>query len=410
MAATADTTAATPRSYWADIAIRGYESLPKAEEIGHHAYPRIIPALLNLAALDDRANGMPWEIDVLTHNAGGKMLDRHTPEAGGWGDKESTWREGPSPRDDQLHLPDFAAAMDALSEEGRYAVSCRQTEIGELTMIKIADMQVAIAPGNDAQPTTVFIPREQVGKFRLALEGTQLMKRFQEAPNASRSTLIPNRITHDWLGVTENVTEISSVTRLTLPDEDQPFFLDVIKRLENFQGDQGCLEPADLRRFNALRHQYLMPEAMLGPVPTEDVNDQSYELSCLICMAGTMHRNLDRESQVLGQPTTLESLERKVRLHMGKALDEDKRRHDRWKEVCGPEAGELLLARVQANQELRQGLGDILQDEPIHLPPKVTPIDKIRLSQPRTPEKTEQGFGEYPPRSDFHYRSQMSPL
>lgn len=399
-----------PRTYWAEIAIRGYESLPKAGEIGHHAYPRVIPAILNLAALDDRSRGRAWEIDVLTHNAGGKMLDTQTPEDGCWSEDDSAWKVCPSPRDDNLELPKFAAALDALSDRGEHAIECWDTEIGELTLIRIADMQIGITPGDDSRPTCVFVPREQVGAFRKALEGTQLMKRFQGEPDTSPGGLIPNRTAHDWLGVTPNVTEISTLTRLTLPGDDQPFFLDTLKRLENFQGDLKSLAPADLRRFNALRHQHLMPEAMLGPVPTGDVNDESYELSSLICMAGTMHCNLDDEAQALDQPISLESLERKVRLHLGQALKEDSRRHDLWWEACAPGATEIMKARVTANQEQRAALAAVLQEEPIHLPPKVTPIEAMRHSKGLVPERAEREFGEYPTSGDFQYRSQMSPM
>lgn len=408
--AASDQTAHLPRTYWAEIAIRGYESLPKVEQVGHHEYPTVIPAILNLAALDDHSGGRPWEIDVLAHKAGGKMLDTHKPEEGCWERDDSAWSISPSKRDDDIHLPEFSAALECMSKEGEYAIECRQTELGELALIRIAGMRVGVLPGSDNRPTCVIVPKEQVRLFRQALEGTLLMKRFRGKPGASPRALIPNRTAHDWLGVTSSVTEISTLTRMSLPGGDQPFFLDTLKRLENFQGDLQCLAPEDLRRFNALRHQYLMPEAMFGPVPAVDVNDESYELSSLICMAGTMHSNLDAEARALNQPISLESLERKVRLHIGQAVREDQRRHERWWGMYAPAATEIMKARVAANQEQRASLASIIQEEPMHLPPKVTPIESIRHSQGLVQEEATCEFGEYPTRSDFHYRSQMTPL
>ncbi|CAM3789011.1 hypothetical protein VRRI112168_00515 [Vreelandella rituensis] len=364
------TPSATP-SYWADIAMRSYEALPRARTLGHHTYPVIIPALMNLAAMDDTSNDMAWELDVLTINAGGTLLDTHRPVPGDWGG--ITWEVEASRHDQKLgSQPRHDALLKALLDQSpTYAVCAWDDEEGEIVTLSIAEMRVAVRPGREGRPTQVIVPEAQAEQFKKTIARSQLLSRFDTSEGAPRP-LLPSRDLHRRLGVTDELGNISMASLEHLPEGDREFFANIARQLALTDGDLSGLSPPDLRRFNALRHQHLMPQAMLAPISGQVTHDDAYELSALLCVAGAIYRNLDQEADLLGQTPTLESLERDVRLHFGAVIRQDKANAG----ACMPTEASTDDPQAR-NRQLRGQLAGQILSVPDRLPFKATPFTSV---------------------------------
>lgn len=390
-------------AYWADIAMRGYEALPVAREVGHHAYPAIIPAVVNLAALDDQSGGLPWELDVLISNNAGMMLETHRPLAGAWlGAGEGAdhhWEASQSDRDILLEsMPKHRTLLKEMAGgDPGYALSCWEDEGGELLIMRFHGQSLAVRPGREGQPTQVIIPEEAVEDFKDCIADTMVMARF-DPDEVHQRPLLPCRQTHAWLGVTDELTDVSRATRMSLPAGEREFYMETLDRLERFDGDLSQLAREDITRFNALRHQYLMPEAMLGPVTTHEFHDESYELSAMMCLAGAIHRNLDREAQMLDQQPDNASLRRRTTLHVEKALACDEKRAQQFAASSVDPMG-IENNRLEHNMTLRGQLKAQLLEPRDHPDLATTPIHTYRVSQAPMRPSVMAGprrYGEYP--------------